>query len=187
MALIFTILMLVLLAAFLGLGYGYDFKALDSAPPLISTLTQIGISTTQVQILLGVGILFCQFGIIIVSMLDRIGDTVKAIIKPLIRLVPLSAFLTAIWQTYSPVMFSLLPSGVAQAFGAAKVDSYMAQAVSDGSFSSGVLWTLVTMLLFVITTRVLGQSADSDRVRDLRAQVRSLMAENSRLKRDLYG
>jgi hypothetical protein len=186
MALIFTILMLVFIAAFLGLGYGYDFKILDNTAPLITTLTQIGISTTQVQILLGVGILFCQFGIIIFSMLDRISDTVKAIIKPLVRLVPLSAFLTAIWQTYSPVMFSLLPGGVAQAFGAARVDNYMAQAVSDGSFSTGVLWTLGTMLLFMVTTRALGQPRDSEQVKYLRAQVKSLVAENSRLKRDLY-
>ena len=177
--LIFIILLIVFLGGFFGLGY-FDIQISNTAPPLIASLNQAGISMTQIQIILGIGILFCQFAIILFSMLDPIADTIKAIIKPLVRLVPLIAFLTSIWKTYAPVLFSILPAGVAQAFGVTKVEGYMAQAVSTGAFTTGVLITLGTMVLFVVTTFALGRSQDS-------AQVKALKAENAKLRRQLRG
>ena len=88
---------MVFLAAFLGFGY-FDVQITDAAPPLFASLTQAGITTTQIQTILGVAILFCQFAVILFSMLDPIGDTIKALIKPLFRLFPLLAFLAAIWK-----------------------------------------------------------------------------------------
>ena len=176
---IFSVLLIIFLAAFFGFGYGFlDVVVSENVPSLSAYLAQIGITTTQIQILLGIGVLFCQFAIILFSMLDKIGATILAVIKPVIRLIPLIAFLTSIWSTYAPVLFNVLPDGVANAFGVAKVDNYMAQAVSDGTFARGVIITLLMMLLFVITTMALGRPEDS-------ARVKALKDENAKLRKQL--
>ena len=97
--LFFVILLIVFMDCFFGLGY-FDIQVSEAYPPLIDSLTQTGISVITLQILLGVGILICQMAIILFSMLDKIGYAIRAIIIPLLRLVPLIAFLTSVWKTY---------------------------------------------------------------------------------------
>lgn len=166
------------MVAFFGFGYGlFDVQISENIPSLSNYLAEIGVSMTGVQVFLGLGILFCQFAIIIFSMLDRIGDTIKAVIKPLVRLVPLFIFLGSIWKTYVPVVINLLPDSIAGFLGVTKVEGYMAQAVDDGTFSLGVVLTLGAMLLFVVTTYALGRQDN--------ARLKALEAENARLRKQL--
>jgi hypothetical protein len=177
----FVVLLITLLAAFVGLGR-FDLLISENVPSLFAGLNEAGVSMFEIQTWLGVGVLFCLFVIVIFSMLDPIGDTIKSLIKPLIKLIPLFAFLTALWKTYSPVIFSVLPAGVAEAFGTAKTDNYVAQSVSDGTFLTGVLATLGTMLLFVIATYALRRTGpDNEQI------IKELRAQNERLRRQLRG
>ena len=175
---IFAILLAIFAAAFIGLGY-FDIQISDTTS-LMTALNDVGISMAQVQVLLGVAILFCQLAIILFSMMDRIGYALLAIVKPLIRLVPLLAFLTTVWKTYSPIVFNLLPDRFSEIFGVSTTDNYLAQSIADGSFTEGVLVTIITMLLFVLVSYALRPS-DSPEIRrlkeenaKLRKQVRSL-------------
>ena len=143
----------------------------------MTLLNDVGISTVQVQVLLGVAILFCQLAIILFSMLDRIGFAILAVVKPLIRLVPLLAFLTTVWKTYSPIIFNLLPQRFSEIFGVSTTDDYFAQSIADGSFTRGVILTIVTMLLFALVSYALRPS-DSP-------QVRQLKAENAKLRKQV--
>lgn len=175
MTFIFIILLFTCLAAFFGLGY-FDVQITDNST-LMALLNEVGISTIHIQVLLGVGILFCQLGIILFSMLDRIGYALRAIAVPLLRLIPLITFLISIWRTYSPVFFNLLPNRIAEIFGVTQVDNYMAMAISDGTFTRGVVTTLVAMMFFVLFSFALRPS-DS-------ARVKSLKAENEKLRKQL--
>lgn len=176
--LLFIVLLAVFLAGFFGLGY-FDVQVSEAYPPLFASLTQAGVSLDTIQILLGIGILICQIAIILFSMLDWIGYAIKAVIVPLLRLVPLIAFLTTVWKTYAPIIFSLLPERFAEVFGVSTGEDYMAQAVSDGSFARGVIITLFTMILFVVVSFAL-RPGDT-------AQIKALKTENARLKRRLRG
>jgi hypothetical protein len=164
------------MAGFFGLGY-FDIQVSEAYPPLIASVTQAGISMTTLQILLGVGILICQMAIILFSMLDRIGYAIRAIVVPLIRLIPLLAFLTSVWKTYSPIIFNLLPPSFGEVFGVTTSEGYMVQAVSDGTFSRGVIITLITMIIFVIASFAL-------RPRDS-AQIKALKSENAKLRKQV--
>ena len=168
LATFFVLLLLFFLASFFGLEY-FDVEIFGTT--VRTALTDYGISLSAVRVFLGIGIAFCEMAIIALSMLDRIGDTIKETIRPLMRLIPLGAFLTAIWNTFSPIIFSLLPAGVAQAFGTAKNEGYITQAVNNGTFSEGVILTLATMLFFILTTYALGRHRDSAEVRALRAEL----------------
>ena len=172
---IFVILLAIFSAAFIGLGY-FDVQ-ISETTSLMTLLSDVGISTAEVQVLLGVAILFCQLAIILFSMLDRIGFAILAIIKPLLRLVPVLAFLTTVWNTYSPIIFNLLPDRFAEIFGVSTTDDYLAQSIADGSFTRGVILTIVTMLFFVIVSYALRPS-DSP-------EVRQLKAENAKLRKQV--
>jgi hypothetical protein len=171
---IFVILLFAFFAAFLGLGY-FDVQINDNTS-LMTMLNSLGISMVHIQVLLGVGILFCQLAIILFSMLDKIGFAVRSVILPLLRLVPLIAFLYSIWTTYSPVLFNLLPDRMAQAFGVTKQANYMAQSINDGTFTRGVIITLITMLVFILFIYALRPDSQ---------QVKALKAENAKLRKQL--
>ena len=120
----------------------------------------------EFQAFLGGGVVFLEFAIILFSMLDRIVDTIRETIKPLARLIPLGAFLTAIYQTFTPIVQGIANRGV----GAANTETaYIANAVADGSLSQGALFTLGTMILFLLANRVFG--AENPEVRALRAEL----------------
>ncbi len=172
---IFVILLIIFGGAFISLGY-FDVQITESTT-LLAALNDVGITTNELQLLLGVAILFCQLAIILFSMLDRIGSAILAIVKPLLRLIPLIAFLTTVWKTYSPIVFNLLPARFAEIFGVSTTDDYLSQSISDGSFMLGVILTIVTMLVFVLFSYAL-RPGDS-------TQVRQLKAENAKLKKQV--
>ncbi|MDM8529196.1 hypothetical protein QUF58_13430 [Anaerolineales bacterium HSG24] len=121
---------------------------------------------------LGLGIVFCQVVIIMAVALDRVGDTVRDVIKPIVRLFPLAAFLSVSYNTFSPIIFSVMPNSMAQAAGEPQVS--LAQAVNSPAFSEGILLTLATMMLFLIASSVLRNKQESNRVRELEAHIRRL-------------
>ena len=172
---IFVILLAIFSAAFIGLGY-FDIQ-ISETTSLMTLMNDLGISMANVQVLLGVAILFCQIAIILFSMLDRIGFAILSIVKPLLRLVPVLAFLTTVWKTYSPILFNLLPDRFSEIFGGSTTDDYLAQSIADGSFTRGVILTIVLMLFIIIFSYALRPS-DSP-------QVRQLKAENAKLKRQV--
>jgi hypothetical protein len=175
LTIIFVTLLIIFVIAFVGLG-SYEINITDNFA-LMATLNDFGITTDELQIILGVAILFCQLAIIMFSMLDRIGFAILAIVKPLLRLVPVIAFLTTVWKTYSPIVFNLLPDRFAEIFGVSTADGYLSQSISDGSFMLGVFLTIVSMLFFVLVSYAL-RPGDT-------AQVRQLKAENAKLRKQV--
>lgn len=137
-----------------------------------AAISDVGISANNLRALFGIGLVFSELAIIALSMLDRIGDTIKETLRPLARLVPLLVFLTSVWDTYSPLLLSLLPASVAEWFGRPEYASYsIAQAVEGSDFTYGVILTLVTMLFFVVVNYALGRPKDNAELRRLRAEV----------------
>ena len=172
---IFVILLIIFGFAFISLGY-FDVQITENTT-LLAALNDLGVTTDELQVLLGVAILFCQLAIILFSMLDRIGSALLSIVKPLLRLIPLLAFLTSVWKTYSPIVFNLLPERISEIFGVSTTDGYLSQSIADGSFMLGVILTIITMLLFVLVSYAL-RPGDSP-------QVRQLKAENAKLKKQV--
>jgi hypothetical protein len=170
-----VILLIIFVFAFLTLGY-FDVQITDNTT-LLAALNSLGITSDELQVLLGVAILFCQLAIILFSMLDRIGFAILSIVRPLIRLIPLIAFLTTVWKTYSPIVFNLLPERFAEVFGVNTTEGYLSQSISDGTFMLGVILTIVTMLFFILVNFAV-RPGDT-------AQVRQLKAENAKLRKQV--
>lgn len=120
-----------------------------------------------VQVFLGLGIAISMFAVILFSMLDRIFDTIRDTIKPLARLVPLIAFVASAYRTFWPIIVSLLPQELVGAAG--DNPDFIIQTVESGAFTRGVLLTLGTMLLFLLTNRALGR--ESAELKALRAEL----------------
>ncbi len=158
---LFVILLTVFLLAFFG-GMDQLHELLGGQINIMGTTT----GSPEFQVFLGGAIAFLEFVIILFSMLDRIIDTLRETVKPLARLVPLGAFITVIYQTFAPIFQDFASRGM----GAAGTDStYIAQAVSNGTLSQGILLTLGTMLLFLLANRIFG--GESDEVRALKAEL----------------
>ncbi|MDM8521236.1 hypothetical protein QUF64_14415 [Anaerolineales bacterium HSG6] len=104
--------------------------------------------------------------------LDRVGDTVRDVIKPVVRLFPLVAFLSVSYNTFAPIIFSVMPNSMAQVAGEPQVS--LAEAVNGPAFSEGILLTLATMMLFLIASSVLNDNRESNRVRQLETQIKRL-------------
>ncbi len=122
------------------------------------------------------------------SLLDRIGETIKAVLKPLLSLVPLVGFISAVKETFTPIFLSVLPDNLALEFGGATItadagiaqnENYLAAAVADGSFTTNVLLTVGTMLLFALTSHLMIRPAGSSE------EVKKLRADNDRLRKML--
>lgn len=172
----FILLLLLFLAGFLGLEYVEEISILGV--PLIGTATSVGIARDTLKAIAGMGLVFCEFVVILLSMLDRIGDTLRDVVKPLIRLVPFGLFITSIWEAFSPIAFNLLPANVAESVGVARTGASIAETVQTGNFTESILLSLAMMLLFVIATYALGVQKES-------VEIKQLRAENARLKRKL--
>lgn len=129
---------------------------------------QISVSMTGLRVFLGGGAVFFEFLIIIMSLLDHVMDTIKALIRPLTVVVPLIAFLYSAYQTFDPIVRSLLPTEISGA------STNLVEIVSQQQFNQKVLLTFATMLLFLLFSRLFISES---------AQIRALKAENQRLKR----
>jgi len=122
----------------------------------------------QIQVILASSIAFLQFAIVVFSLLDRIADTFKFIIKPIAVLLPLAAFLLSSIRTFGPILAGILPGAMLDAAGA-NTDVSVATWVTSPDFAAGVLITLGTMLLFLVTYKAL--TAESAEVKALRAEL----------------
>jgi hypothetical protein len=144
-----------------------------------SDIRVLGISLTETgfRAFLGFGVVFLEFAVIFFALLDRGGETIKAVLKPLVSLLPLLGFIFSSYQTFAPIFTSLLPRSLAAQAGIAQNENYLAQAVNDGSFTRNVVVTVVMMVLFVITTFALS------RPDNISSEVRRLREENARFKK----
>ncbi len=149
-----VLLLLVFLAGFFGLET-YAQNVMQA-----SDIRILGISllSSEFRAFLGIGVLFLEFAVILFSMLDRIGDTIREIIRLAARLLPFGLFLTSIWKTFAPVLQALLPNEILGQIGMASENpAPLTQVVTGDGFSEGVLLTLGTMALFIITTYALNR------------------------------
>lgn len=174
--LFFVILLILFLAGFLGLDFGMDVRILGSNPFFAAATQQTGIPLETIKNLMGIGVLFCEFVIILFSMLDRIGDTLRESIKPLVRLFPFGLFIITAWNIFSPIILALLPVGVATAMNEPQME--LAQAISSASSTPKLLLSLGAMFLFMLTNYALGRSPENP-------EVRALRAENEKLRKEL--
>jgi hypothetical protein len=166
---LFVLLLIIFFAAFFGLDQFSQAMgvATTNNDILLGTISgfQISLSRAGVRTVLGGGIVFFELLIIIMSVFDRIMDTIKATVRPLATLVPLTAFLYSVYNTFRPIVMSLLPAEIGGGNAA-----YIAQAVNDPVFNQNVLSTFGLMLLFLLMARILG--GDSAEVRRLRAKLK---------------
>jgi hypothetical protein len=175
--LFFVILLIIFLAGFLGLDFGMDVRILGSNPFFASVNQQTGIPLETIKNLMGIGVLFCEFVIILFTMLDRIGDTLRESIKPLVRLFPFGLFIITAWNIFSPIILALLPTAMVAAV-TSEPQMELAQAISNASSTPKLLLSLGAMFLFMLTNYALGRVPENPEIRNLRA-------ENARLKKEL--
>lgn len=163
-----VVLFVILLIGFLATFFGIDIytEIIGGSDIEVMGTTVGSLKDENVKIFLGGAIAFLEFAIVLFSMLQRIADTIREVIKPVARLLPLGAFLTAIYTTFEPI--------VSKFFVASESDVDVAAVVNSSSFSFGILLTLGTMLLFLLANRILG--GDS-------AEIRALRAENAKIRR----
>ena len=93
-------------------------------------------------------------------MLFHIADTIRDVIKPLARLIPLGLFVLAIYRTFEPI------------FTAEDPVAYLTEAASNGTLTRAILFSLGSMLLFVLANRALG--GDTLRIKSLEAELAKL-------------
>lgn len=176
-----VILLIIFLGAFLGLE-----PFLTNVVQKDVTVMGISLLGTGFQAFLGLGVVFIQFLIFFFAFLDRIGDTIKAVLKPLISLLPLLAFIGSVQRTFMPFFLTILPDSLALQLGEANVtasagipqnENYIATAIANGSFTTNVLLTVGTMVLFALTSYATTRSADVSQ------EVRRLREENAKIKR----
>lgn len=162
-------LLVLLLIIFLVAFFGKDIFAQISGGHDIEVMgTVVGsLDDKNVEIFLGSAIAFLEFAIILFAMLHRIADTIREIIKPIARLVPLGAFVASIYTTFKPIVENILFANDGTA---------VASVVDSSSFTIGILLTLGTMLLFLMANRILGEES---------AEVRALRAELAKYRRAL--
>jgi hypothetical protein len=137
----------------------------------------ISLTGTGFRAFLGFGVVFLEFALIVFALLDRVGETIKAALKPLASLLPLAGFLFSSYKTFAPIFTSLLPASLAAQAGIAQNDNYLAQAINDGSFRLNVIVTVAMMLLFVVTTLAVARPGE------VSSEIRRLRAENARFKK----
>ena len=130
---------------------------------------QISVSIAALRVFLAAGAVFFEFVIIIQAMSDRIFDTLKALIRPLIMIIPISVFFSAVYKTFEPVIRSLLPLE----FGGTN-PNYIATAADNGILVRNVLITFGAMLLYILFNTILGGGTS--------AEVKTLQAELKRCR-----
>lgn len=165
MALLFSTLLIIFLLSFFGLEHFANNVMLASDIRVLG----ISILSEEFRAFLGVGTIFCEAALIFFVMLDKVGDVVRAALKPVVRLIPLGAFLFAAWDTLTPILVPLFPDSVGRSLGVANNVSIQ-QTVNTGSFATGVVITLVTMLFFALTANAI-KSPESERIRRLEAEL----------------
>jgi hypothetical protein len=170
-------LLVMLLSLFLCAFLGLEPFLVNVIHATDVRIVGISLTGTGFRAFLGFGVVFLEFALIVFALLDRVGETIKAVLKPLASLLPLVGFIFSSYQTFAPIFASLLPRSLATQAGIAQNENYLAQAVNDGTFTRNVVVTVVMMLLFVLTTLALSRPGD------VSAEIRRLRAENDRFKK----
>ena len=160
MVAIFILLLLTFFAAFFGLEQLTQAlgMATNNNTILLGTVSgyQISLSMAAVRTFLGGGIVFFELIIIILSVFDRIMDTIKATVRPVATLVPLVAFLYSVYNTFRPIVQNLMGGDV----------QVIATTVNQPSFNLDVLSTFGLMVLFLVVAAILGgENAEVKRLR----------------------
>jgi hypothetical protein len=153
------VLLLLLLS---GLYIGLEILRVTDSDLMImgETYDLQFLQSTEFRAFLGIGIIICEFIIILFSMLYGIADTIRDVIKPLARLIPLGLFVLAIYRTFEPI------------FTAEDPVAYLTTAASDGTLTRAILFSLGSMLLFVLANRALG--GETLRIKSLEAELAKL-------------
>lgn len=164
MGIIFSGLLVIFLVMFFGLDI---FTAGDPGGNIYITTVQnnqVLLSGSGLRVLFVLGIVFCEFVIIFISLFDRILDTFRVLIRPIVTLVPLGTFLFSIYDTFKPVVENLLPGrgGLAA----------VATEVNKGEFNNRVLISIGAMLLYLLVAKIFG--GETQQVRELKAELRKL-------------
>jgi hypothetical protein len=164
----FVLLLLLFFGAYIGLEI---LRATQQDMLVMGTYNLQSLQSTEFRAFLGIAIIICEFIIILFSMLFHIADTLRDVIKPMARLVPLGLFVLAIYRTFAPILSSFLPTEITVA---AETDpiAYLTAAAADGTLTRTILFSLGSMLLFVLANRALG--AESSELRALKAEVAKL-------------
>ena len=172
---LFVLLLIGFFAAFFGFDALAHAMGAASTDVVVHIATiqdfQISLSLPALRAFLGSGIVFFEFIIIVFSVLDRVLDTIRALIKPIAVLVPLGAFLVSAYKTFEPIINTVLP----KPYGAGE-PAAIAGAVDSPAFSTNVLLTFATMVVYLITTYFLREESK---------EVKALKAENAKLRRQL--
>jgi hypothetical protein len=163
-------LFVLLLILFLGAFFGLDLLTGPAGGGDIYIATvqnnDVFLSSAGIRVFLVGGILFFEFVIIVLSLFDRMINTIRVIIRPLITLIPLSAFLYSAYETFYPILRTLLPIG-----GEADAGR-IAEIVNNPGFNSDVLQTIGTMLLYLIVAKIIGRGVvDASEARAMRAEL----------------
>ena len=162
-----TFVLLLLLLA--GLYIGLEILRVTGQDVLIMDRFSLQrLQTTEFRAFLGIAIIICEFIVLLFALLPRVADTLRDVIKPVARLIPLGLFLLAMYKTFMPIFTAFLPTEIT---GAAETDpvAYLTAAASDGTLTRAILFSLGSMLLFVLANRVLGE--ESSRLKSLEAEL----------------
>lgn len=127
---------------------------------------QISMSLTSLRVFLAAGAVFFEFIIIIQAMFDRVLDSLRALIRPLVMLVPIYIFVSNAYETFEPVVRSLLPPELGGAN-----PNYIAAAASNETLANNVFITFLAMLLYLFLSSILGGGTAAE-VRNLRAELK---------------
>jgi len=162
---LFAFLLVIFLILFFGPSLYTDITgdALQVANVPIQNIPEL-------QTILGGGIAFFQIAIVIFSILDRAADTFKFIIRPFAAFISLIIFLGVMYRTFAPILVNFVPQQAAQAMGVQGADP--ATHVISSQFAAGILFTLGTMLFFLLAYRALTE--ESDQVKRLRSEIAKL-------------
>jgi hypothetical protein len=138
---------------------------------VMNTYNLQSLQSTEFRAFLGIAIIVCEFVIILFSMLFHIADTLRDVIKPLARLIPLGLFVLAIYRTFAPLFTAFLPTEIT---GAAETSAiaYLTEAAANGTLTQTILFSLGSMLLFVLANQALG--GETSRIRTLEAELAKL-------------
>lgn len=165
---VFVLLLLLFFGAYIGLEI---LRATQQDMMIMDTYSLQSLQSTEFRATLGIAIIICEFVIVLFSMLFHIADTIRDVIKPLARLIPLGLFVTAIYKTFSPLIMGFLPTEIT---GAAETNpfAYLTAAAANGTLTQTILFSLGSMLLFVLANRALG--GETSRIKTLEAELAKL-------------
>lgn len=167
------ILLIGFLAGFYGLDYvlqalqGLGLASVSGDSVALAQVAgmQISLSLSALRVFLAAGAVFTQF-VIVLSMFDTVLDALKLIIRPLLMLVPIIVFLFTAYNTFEPIVRSLLPAEVGGA------DSAYIANLADNELPRTLLYMFGAIIFFWLMSGVLYSRSAAAEVERLRAELR---------------